>query len=81
MYVCMYVMIFSENFLSVEIFLESKWGLRDRSLFMAGGGGVSPKRKGLGKQNVESVKGWVNEKQNKNKNLFSFPKDDSLKYW
>jgi hypothetical protein len=26
--------------------------------------GVAPKRKGLGEQNVEQVKGWVNEKQN-----------------
>jgi hypothetical protein len=25
---------------------------------------VAPKRKGLGKQNFEPVKGWVNEKQN-----------------
>jgi hypothetical protein len=31
------------------------------SFFMAG---VAPKRKGLGKQNFEGVKGWVNEKQN-----------------
>ena len=29
-----------------------------------GGWGVAPKRKGLGKQNFERVKGWVNEKQN-----------------
>ena len=27
--------------------------VRDRSLFMGGGGGVAPKRKGLGKQNFE----------------------------
>jgi hypothetical protein len=26
--------------------------------------GRAPKRKGLGKQNFELVKGWVNEKQN-----------------
>ena len=26
--------------------------------------GVAPKRKGLGEQNFEQVKGWVNEKQN-----------------
>jgi hypothetical protein len=26
---------------------------------------VASKRKGLGKQNFERVKGWVNEKQNK----------------
>jgi hypothetical protein len=32
----------------------------DQSLFMAGGW----KRKGLGKQNFDRVKGWVNEKQN-----------------
>jgi hypothetical protein len=30
-----------------------------KSLFM----GVAPKRKGLGKQNFEQVKGWVNEKK------------------
>ena len=28
-----------------------------------GGGGVAPKRKGLGKHNFELVKGWVNVKQ------------------
>jgi hypothetical protein len=45
--------------------------------------GVAPKRKGLGKQNIERVKGCVNE--NKmiqglgNANLLSFPKHDSLK--
>ena len=41
--------------------------IRDRGLFMAGGGGggVAPKRKGLGKKNFEPrVKGWVTEKQN-----------------
>jgi hypothetical protein len=26
--------------------------------------GVAPKRKGLGKQNFDEVKRWVNEKQN-----------------
>ena len=32
---------------------------------MEGGGGVAPKRKGLGEQqNFVWVKGWVNEKQN-----------------
>ena len=31
---------------------------------MGRGWGVAPKRKGLGKQNFERVKGWVNEKQN-----------------
>jgi hypothetical protein len=33
-------------------------------VYGSGGGGVAPKRKGLGKQNFEWVKGWVNEKQN-----------------
>jgi hypothetical protein len=46
---------------------------------------VAPKRKGLGKQNCEWVKGWVNKKKKTqglgNKNLSSFPKYDSLKYW
>jgi hypothetical protein len=36
-----------------------------------------PKRKGLGKQNFEGVKGWGNEKQGLgNKRLLSFSKHD-----
>jgi hypothetical protein len=43
--------------------LKSKF--RERSLFMAWGGGVgAPKRKGLGKQKFECGQGWVNGKQN-----------------
>jgi hypothetical protein len=47
-------------------------------------GGVAPKRKGLGKQNFEWVKGWVNENQNYsrvgylgNKNVLSLAKLNS----
>ena len=65
--------------------LTQCWTLRTRSLYLWRG--VAPMRKGLGKQNFEWAKGWVNLMKNKTtqwlgyKILLSFPKHDSLKYW
>ena len=55
-----------------------------RYLWRGVGWEVAPKKKRLGKQNFERVKGWVNEKKKTqglaNKNLLAFPKHNPLKY-